>query len=92
VSRIKINEDCINCLRELGAPTKVRIISALADSEKPKSVNEFVKLLGLRQPTVSFHLKTLKEVGLLRSEKKGRFVFYSLDKACEKGGKRCFLY
>lgn len=93
MSSTKLNPQCTECFRELGASSKVKIVSALLkNNKKPMTVNEFVKLLKLRQPTVSFHLKTLREVGLLKSEKKGRFVFYSLDSKCEKNGKKCFLF
>jgi ArsR family transcriptional regulator len=43
------------------------------------SVNEIVEKLNVSQPTVSHHLKILKEAGLVHSEKKGKQVFYSLN-------------
>ncbi|MCX6783581.1 MAG: metalloregulator ArsR/SmtB family transcription factor [candidate division WWE3 bacterium] len=92
MSSTKLNPQCTECFKELGASSKVKIVSALLKNKKPMTVNEFVKLLKLRQPTVSFHLRTLREVGLLTSEKKGRFVYYSLDPKCEKNGKKCFLF
>lgn len=91
MTKSKVSERCSGCLRELGAEAKVKIVSALTKNPKPKTVSEFVKLLKLRQPTVSFHLKTLKEVGLLKSKKQGRFVYYSLSKKCRKG-QACFLF
>ena len=35
--------------------------------------------LGLSQPTVSFHLKKLHEAGVLDREKRGVWVYYSLN-------------
>jgi ArsR family transcriptional regulator len=35
--------------------------------------------LGLSQPTVSFHLKKLAEAGVLDREKRGVWVYYSLN-------------
>jgi len=90
--KFKINDRCTECFRELGAAAKVRIISALTANPKPKTVGEFVDLLKLRQPTVSFHLKTLRDVGLLKSKREGRFVYYSLNEKCEKDGHPCFLH
>lgn len=48
-----------------------------ADGE-PVCVCEFQPLLGIRQPTVSHHLKQLVEAGLLDREKRGTFAYYSL--------------
>ena len=39
---------------------------------------EFQPLLGIRQPTVSHHLKQLVGAGLLEREKRGTFAYYSL--------------
>ena len=87
-----IREGCVGCLKELGADTKVKVLTTLIESKnKPKTVGEFVKILKLRQPTVSFHLKALKDAGLLVSERQGRQVFYSLSEECGKNHQPCFL-
>ena len=39
---------------------------------------EFQPLLGIKQPTVSHHLKQLVEAGLLDREKRGTYAYYSL--------------
>jgi ArsR family transcriptional regulator, arsenate/arsenite/antimonite-responsive transcriptional repressor len=54
----------LNCLLEAGG--------------QPVCVCEFQPLLGIRQPTVSHHLKQLVEAGLLEREKRGTFAYYSL--------------
>ena len=36
-------------------------------------------VLGLSQPTVSHHMKVLVSAGLVRAEKRGRWVYYELD-------------
>ncbi len=41
-------------------------------------VCEFTEPLGLKQPTVSYHLKLLLDAGLLLREKRGSFVYYRL--------------
>jgi ArsR family transcriptional regulator len=35
--------------------------------------------LDVAQPLLSHHLKSLKEAGLVRARKRGRWMFYSLD-------------
>jgi ArsR family transcriptional regulator len=41
-------------------------------------VCEFQPLLGVKQPTVSHHLKQLVEAGLLEREKRGTYAYYRL--------------
>lgn len=68
-----------------------RLFRALADRHRLKVVNmlaqadgeavcvcDFQDALGLKQPTVSYHLKQLVDAGVLAREQRGRFAFYSL--------------
>jgi ArsR family transcriptional regulator len=68
-----------------------RLFQALADRHRVKVVNmlaqadgeaicvcDFQDALGLKQPTVSYHLKQLVEAGVLAREQRGRYAFYSL--------------
>ena len=43
-------------------------------------VCEFKDYFGMGQSKVSYHMRKLKEAGLVREEKRGRWSFYSLDK------------
>ena len=49
----------------------------LALQERP--VGEIVAALGLEQPSVSKHLRVLRDVGLVRVRREGRSMLYSLD-------------
>ena len=62
--------------KALGDPTRLKIIEFLRDGEK--CVCEIVPYLGLPQPTVSRHLKILRESGLVRFRKDGVKRLYSL--------------
>ena len=46
--------------------------------EQPHTVNEVVLATGLSQPNVSKHLACLRECGLVRAGRSGRFVSYQL--------------
>ena len=43
------------------------------------SVNDIVAKISVAQPTVSHHLKILKAAGLVRSERRGKQVLYTLN-------------
>ena len=67
----------------------VDFAKALADETRQKimalcccqwiSVNDIVDKLDVAQPTVSHHLKILKQAGLVNSQRRGKQVLYSLD-------------
>jgi ArsR family transcriptional regulator, arsenate/arsenite/antimonite-responsive transcriptional repressor len=67
--------------RALGDPARVRIINVLATQTDAVCGCDLEEPLGLSQPTVSFHLKKLHEAGLLDREKRGVWVYYSLNPA-----------
>ncbi len=41
---------------------------------------EFVRLLGKSQPTISHHVKILSEAGLVSGDRRGKWVWYSLNR------------
>jgi DNA-binding transcriptional ArsR family regulator len=56
---------------------RYRIVESLLKGEK--TVGELVKIVGLTQPAVSQHLKTLKSSKLINDERRGQEVYYSVD-------------
>lgn len=63
-------------LQTLGDPTRLRILTALETACVP--VTAIVEATGIRQPTVSHHLRILRDRGLVRGERRGGYVFYCL--------------
>jgi ArsR family transcriptional regulator, arsenate/arsenite/antimonite-responsive transcriptional repressor len=61
----------------LADPTRLAILDRLRSGER--SVNELCAETAARQSLMSFHLKTLKDVGLVFARRDGRTVWYSLD-------------
>lgn len=69
--------------------SSVDFAKALADETRQKimalcccelvSVNDIVNKLDVAQPTVSHHLKILKNAGLVKSERRGKQVLYTID-------------
>jgi ArsR family transcriptional regulator, arsenate/arsenite/antimonite-responsive transcriptional repressor len=65
--------------RTLGDPARVRILHILATEADEVCGCDLEQPLGLSQPTVSFHLKKLAEAGVLDREKRGVWVYYSIN-------------
>ncbi len=63
--------------RLLGEPVRLRLL-ALASAEE-LAIGELAELLGESQPKVSKHAKTLREAGLLRLRKQGRWALLQLN-------------
>ena len=60
----------------LSDTNKLNIIFAL--EKEPLSVSKIIEITGLSQPLVSFHLKTLREAELVKTNRKATFVFNEL--------------
>jgi len=74
VARAATTSDAFNAIAE---PRRREILNYLALQERP--VGEIVAGLGFEQPSVSKHLRVLKDVGLVRVRREGRKMLYSLD-------------
>lgn len=61
----------------LSEPLRVKTIELLR--EKELCVCDLCDRLGVTQSKLSFHLKALKEAGLIRGRQEGRWIYYSLD-------------
>lgn len=66
----------VRVMKALSDPTRLKIMKILGCKEL--CVCELTALLGLAQPTVSKHLKTLEDAGLVDSARSGSWVNYSL--------------
>jgi len=65
----------------LADPVRLRILSILASSSDGEvCVCDFVGPVGKSQPTVSHHLKILSEAGLVQGDRRGKWVWYSLNR------------
>lgn len=62
--------------RSLADENRLKILLNLSEGEK--SVSEIVEQTGLSQPLISHHLKELKHSLIVKTERKGSFVFYEL--------------
>ena len=65
--------------RALGDPNRLRLLSAIASREGGEvCVCDLTEPFDLSQPTISHHLRVLREAGLVASERRGTWVYYSL--------------
>ncbi|MBP1327606.1 ArsR family transcriptional regulator [Leucobacter exalbidus] len=69
-------------LKALAEPLRLRMLSAIATDPRGEScVCDLAELTDVSQPTVSHHLKVMKDAGLLASERRGTWVWYRIVSA-----------
>lgn len=74
-------EDIASLLKAVADPTRLQILALIAASEDQQAcVCNLSEPIGLSQPTISHHLKKLSEVGLIDRERRGTWVWYSVNK------------
>ncbi len=61
----------------LSDPLRIQVLELLRQQEL--CVCDLCEQLGVSQSKLSFHLKTLKESGFVRSRQEGRWIYYSLN-------------
>jgi ArsR family transcriptional regulator, arsenate/arsenite/antimonite-responsive transcriptional repressor len=72
-------DDLEQLFKALADRHRVKILNRLiAAGDDAVCVCEFTDSLGLKQPTVSYHLKQLAEAGLISRERRGTFAYYRL--------------
>lgn len=69
----------VETLKFLGDGNRLRILKILSRQES--CVCELIEQIGMPQPLVSYHLRRLREAGLVRTRRKAQWVYYSIDPA-----------
>lgn len=66
-------------LKAVAEPTRLQLISLIRNAPEGEAcVCDLTVPLGLRQPTVSYHLKVLVDAGLVAVQRRGTWMWYSL--------------
>ncbi|PAV27955.1 transcriptional regulator [Virgibacillus profundi] len=65
-------------LKLLGDKTRLTMVKILDNHDC--CVCEFVEIFKVSQPSISQHLRKLKDVGLVKEERRGQWIFYSINK------------
>ncbi|NWF52249.1 MAG: metalloregulator ArsR/SmtB family transcription factor [Nitrospirae bacterium] len=72
-------EELLKIFKALSDETRMRILKLLEHGEL--CVCDIVAALDMIQPKVSFHLNVLREAGLIKDRKRGKWINYSLDES-----------
>lgn len=76
---LEATERLAHVFKALGDPTRVRLLSLIAAHPGGEAcVCDLIEPVGLSQPTVSHHLKSLVEAGLITREQRGRWSYHRI--------------
>ncbi len=70
-------EKSAKILKVLGDKTRLTMLKLMED--QTCCVCEFVEIFQMSQPSISQHLRKLRDMDLIKEERKGQWVFYSLN-------------
>ena len=73
--------------KALSDPTRLRILRAISRLNELCECN-IVPGFDLSQPTISYHLKVLREAGLIRSQRRGQWVYHTINQKAVLGAVR----
>ncbi len=74
----KINSaQFVGIMESLSDPIRINILELMMNGEI--CVCDIVKVTGLSQSKISYHIKILKDSGLISDRQEGRWVYYKLD-------------
>lgn len=74
-------EGAANVLKLLGDKTRLTIVAILKQREC--CVCEFLEVFDTSQPSISQHLRKLKDAGMVKEERRGQWIYYSLNQQNE---------
>lgn len=73
-------ERLAGALKAIADPTRLQLLRLIEQAPKGEAcVCDLTECLGLRQPTISHHLKVMTDAGLLYRERRGTWSWYSLN-------------
>ncbi len=74
---VAIPKNIASGFHALSDPLRISVLELLRQQEQ--CVCDLCSVLNVTQSKLSFHLKTLKEAGLVNSRQEGRWIYYSLN-------------
>lgn len=75
-------EEYSEWFKALADPIRIRILNLLANNESAVCVCDIVKHFPVGQPTISHHLKILRDTRFVHVERRGTFMYYRVNRKC----------
>lgn len=69
-------DDLARRIKAVADPTRLRMLDLLSQQSEPICVCDITPLFSQNQPTISHHLRLLREAGLIETDKRGIWSYY----------------
>lgn len=76
---MKLIEPDVQMLQAIADPVRLSIVRQLAASPDAICACDFTECCTVSQPTVSHHLKVLREAGIATTRRQGTYIYYALS-------------
>jgi ArsR family transcriptional regulator len=76
--RVKSTDPDVELLQAIADPVRLSILRQLAGSPGSVCACDFTDCCDVSQPTISHHLKVLREAGAVTTERRGTYIYYDL--------------
>lgn len=85
VERLKKEfEDCQKTLTAIGDETRQKLLLLMVvGNRRGIRVSEITENMHITRPAVSHHMQILKDSGMIKSRKEGKYIYYTLNSGCE---------
>lgn len=80
-SSMSEEELCPDCFKVVGERSRYNLVCMLGKSKDGETVTELTNKMGLRQPTVTHHLKVLQSVNAVKVKVSGREKYFTLNRS-----------
>jgi len=68
--------------KAISDPTRIRILNLLSRNPEPVCVCDITDQFPLGQPTISHHLKILRDTCFVTTERRGKYMYYAINRTC----------
>jgi len=75
-------EEYAEWFKALADATRIRILNLLANNDEAVCVCDIVRHFPIGQPTISHHLKILRDTRFVLAERRGTFMYYRVNRKC----------
>jgi ArsR family transcriptional regulator len=75
---VKSTDPDVELLQAIADPVRLSILRQLASSPGSVCACDFTECCTVSQPTVSHHLRVLREAGVVTTERRGTYIYYEL--------------
>ncbi len=75
---VKNADPDVELLQAIADPVRLSIVRQLASQSEATCACDFTECCTVSQPTVSHHLKVLREAGVVTTERRGTYIYYEL--------------